>query len=42
VFQRLQNRVQLIVDRLRITDAFVDDGLAEVMSDYQDVLGDLD
>jgi hypothetical protein len=41
-FQRLQNRVQLIVDRLRITDAFVDEGLAEVMSDYQDVLGDLD
>jgi hypothetical protein len=41
-FQRLQNRVQLIVDGLRVTDAFVDEGLAQVMKQYEDVLGDLD
>jgi hypothetical protein len=41
-FQRLQNRVQLIADGLRVTDAFVDEGLAQVMKQYADVLGDLD
>jgi predicted secreted Zn-dependent protease len=40
--QRLQNRVQLIADGLRVTDAFVDEGLAQVMKQYADVLGDLD
>jgi hypothetical protein len=30
-FQRLQNRVQLIADGLRVIDAFVDEGLAQVM-----------
>jgi hypothetical protein len=34
--------VQLIVDGLRIADAFVDEGLGEAMSDHQDVLEDLD
>jgi hypothetical protein len=41
-FQRLQSRVQLIVDGLRVTDAFVDEGLAQVMKQYEDVLSDLD
>jgi hypothetical protein len=41
-FQRLQNRVQLIANGLRITDAFVDEGLAQVMKQYEDVLSDLD
>ena len=41
-FQRMQNRVQLIADGVRITDAFVDEGLAKVMTQYADVLGDLD
>jgi hypothetical protein len=41
-FQKLQNRVQLIVDKLRITDAFVDEGLAQVMKQYEGVIGDFD
>jgi hypothetical protein len=40
-FQRLAQRMQLIVDRLGITDAYVDEGLAEVMSDYQDLVKEL-
>jgi hypothetical protein len=41
-FQRMMNRVQLIADGVRVTDAFVDEGLARVMTQYADVLGDLD
>jgi hypothetical protein len=38
----MQNRVQLIADGLKVTDAFVDEGLAQVMKQYEDVVGDLD
>jgi hypothetical protein len=40
-FQRLQQKVDLIVDRLGIVDALVDEGLAEGMGIYQDVIGEL-
>jgi hypothetical protein len=36
------SRVQLIVTGLRITDAFVDEGLAQIMGQYQDAVGELD
>jgi hypothetical protein len=41
-YQRLVSRVRMIVDRLGIQDAFVDEGLAQVMSQYGDEVGKLD
>jgi hypothetical protein len=41
-FLRLINRVQLLVTGLRVTDAYVDEGIAKVMSSYQDAVGELD
>ena len=40
-FERLQQRVDLIVDRLGIVDAYVDEGLARGMGIYQDAIGEL-
>jgi len=40
-FERLQQKVDLIVDRLGIVDALVDEGLAEGMGMYQDAVGEL-
>lgn len=40
-FRTLVNRVNLRVDQLEITDAYVDEGLAEAMSEYQDEVGRL-
>lgn len=37
-YQQLLNRVQLIASHLRVTDAFVDEGLAQIMSQYQEVV----
>jgi hypothetical protein len=34
-------RVQMIADHLRIADAFVDDGLAQIMGQYQKVVDEL-
>jgi hypothetical protein len=38
-FQTLQNRVQLIVDGLRITDAIIDEGLAQQIPRFEKVIG---
>ena len=35
-YERLLNRVQLIAQHVRAADAFVDEGLARVMSQYTD------
>jgi hypothetical protein len=40
-FERLQQRVDLIVDRLGVVDAFVDEGLARGMGIYQDSIAEL-
>src|SRR5829696_2767617 len=40
-FERLQQRVSLIVDRLGVVDAYVDEGLAEGTRIYQDAIGEL-
>ncbi len=40
-FRTLVNRVTLSVDQLEITDAYVDEGLAEAMGEYQDEVGKL-
>ena len=37
-FQQLLNRVQLVVSRLRVNDAYVDEGLAQIMGQYQEVV----
>jgi hypothetical protein len=37
-FQQLLNRVQLVVSHLRVNDAYVDEGLAQIMSQYQEVV----
>ncbi|KUI35742.1 hypothetical protein [Mycobacterium sp. GA-2829] len=37
-FRQLVNRVQLVATHLRVTDAFVDEGLAEVMGQYLEVV----
>ena len=41
-YQRLINRSQLIADHFRVADAFVDEGLAQIMSQYGDEVGKLD
>jgi hypothetical protein len=33
-YQRLLNRALLMIDHLRVADAFVDEGLAQLMSSY--------
>jgi hypothetical protein len=38
-YQELMNRVQLIVDGLRITDAIVDEGIAQQIARFEKVLG---
>src|ERR1700692_2570097 len=40
-FQDLLNRVQLIADGLRITDAIVDEGIAQQISRFDKVIGQL-
>lgn len=40
-YLELIQHVQMIVDRFRITDAFVDEGLAQVMGQYQKVVAEL-
>ena len=40
-FERLQQKVDLIVDRLGIVNALVDERLAEGMGVYQDAIGEL-
>ena len=40
-FRMLVDRVTLRVDQLEISDAFVDEGLAELMGEYQDEVGKL-
>jgi hypothetical protein len=40
-FLRLTQSADLIVDRLGVVDALVDEGLAEGMGRYQEVLGEL-
>ncbi len=40
-FKRLVNRVELRVDELEVGDAWVDEGLAEIMGQYQDEVGKL-
>ncbi|HLL87186.1 MAG TPA: hypothetical protein VK387_07740 [Thermoleophilaceae bacterium] len=40
-FERLQQKVDLIVDRLGIVDALVDERLAVGMGIYQDAIGEL-
>jgi hypothetical protein len=37
-FQQLVNRVQLVVSHLRVNDAYVDDGLVQLMGQYQEVV----
>ncbi len=37
-YQQLLQRVQLIVSEVRVADAFVDEGLAQIMSQYQEVV----
>jgi hypothetical protein len=41
-YQRLINRSQLIADHFRVADAFVDEGLAQMLSQYGDEVGKLD
>ena len=38
----LIQRVQLVVTGLRIADAFLDEGLAQVMGNYQKLVDELD
>ena len=40
-WERLVSRVRLIVENLGLVDAFVDEGLARGMSQYQDAIGQL-
>ena len=40
-FKRLVNRVSIRVDDLEVSDAFVDEGLAEIMGNYQEEAGKL-
>jgi hypothetical protein len=40
-YQQLLNRVQLIVSNLRVADAYVDEGLVEVMGRYQEVIQEM-
>ncbi len=40
-FRRWINRVQLIADQVSVVDAFVDQGLARALGDYQHELGHL-
>ena len=40
-FQELLNRVQLIADGLRVTDAIVDEAIAEQITRYDKVVGQL-
>ncbi len=40
-FRTLVDRVMLRVDQLELSDAWVDEGLAEVMGEYQDEVGKL-
>jgi hypothetical protein len=40
-FQDLLNRVQMIADGLRITDAIVDEGIAQQISRFDKVVGQL-
>ena len=40
-FQQLLNRVQLVVSHLRVNDAYVDEGLAQIMGQYQEVVEQL-
>ncbi|HET7666176.1 MAG TPA: hypothetical protein VFK56_08915 [Mycobacterium sp.] len=37
-FQQLINRVQLVVSHLRVNDAYVDEGLVQIMGQYQEVV----
>lgn len=37
-FMQMINRVQLVVSHLRVIDAYVDEGLAQIMSQYQEVV----
>jgi hypothetical protein len=37
-YQQLLNRVQLVVSHLRVNDAFVDEGLGQIMGQYQEVV----
>ncbi|MGP4057265.1 hypothetical protein ACTWP6_21000 [Mycobacterium sp. 4D054] len=37
-FQQMLSRVRLVVSHLRIADAFVEDGLAQIMTQYQEVV----
>jgi hypothetical protein len=37
-YQQLLNRVQLVVSHLRNNDAFVDEGLVQIMRQYQEVV----
>jgi hypothetical protein len=38
-YQRLLNRVQLVAQHVRAVDAYVDEGLARIMSQYTDEVG---
>ena len=40
-FRTLVDRVTLRVDQVEISDAYVDEGLAELMGEYQDEVGKL-
>lgn len=37
-FQQMINRVQLIASHVSVNDAWVDEGLAQIMSQYQEVV----
>jgi hypothetical protein len=37
-YQQLLTRVQLAVSHLRVNDAYVDEGLAQIMGQYQEVV----
>ena len=37
-FQQLMQRVQLVVSHLRVNDAYVDEGLVQIMGQYQEVV----
>ena len=37
-YQELLNLVQLVVSHLRVNDAYVDEGLAQIMGQYQEVV----
>ena len=38
-YERLLNRVQLVAQHVRAADAYVDEGLARIMSQYTDEVG---